>query len=204
MDPGAGAGMVDGVKDGEQLACLVAVAKRGESEDRPDGSVGVLAAVLADARQIALDVAWIDVGLVERWREQEDETVTASNEVFLDRGHRPLRVGRIGGSREDTPRLGDRVDAALDVHGGAKRGAIVEEGSAVPVAVPAVALDRPPERLHVGSPALRARTLTAGLRDRREGGHDGVQEPAQPDALAPALVAHPVHPVVPVARPDER
>ena len=100
--------------------------------------------------------------------------------------------------------MGDRVDPALGVHGGAERGAIVEEGPAVPVAVPAVALERPPERLHVGSPALRAGTLAAGLRDRGEGGQDGVQEPAQPDALAPALVTHPVHAVVPVARPDER
>ena len=33
---------------------------------------------------------------------------------------------------------------------------------------------------------------------------DGVQEPAQPDALAPALVADPVHAVVPVARADQR
>jgi hypothetical protein len=53
-------------------------------------------------------------------------------------------------------------------------------------------------------PALRARTLTAGLRDRREGSQDRVQEPAKPDTLAPAFVSHPVHAIVPVARSDER
>jgi hypothetical protein len=60
--------------------------------------MGVLAAVLPDARQIPLDVSRIDVGMVERRGEQQDETVTASDEVLLHRGHRPLRVGRIGGS----------------------------------------------------------------------------------------------------------
>ena len=38
-------------------------------------------------------------------------------------------------------------------------------------------------------------------RERRE---DRVQEPAQPDALAAALVTDPVHAVVPVARSDQR
>ena len=46
--------------------------------------------------------------------------------------------------------------------------------------------------------------LAARFRERREGRQRRVQEPAQPDALAPALVTDPVHPVVPVARPDER
>ena len=67
-----------------------------------------------------------------------------------------------------------------------------------------MALERPPERLQVGPPARRPGPLAAGLRDRRERGQDGIQEPAQPDALAPALVAYPVHAVVPVARPDQR
>ncbi len=100
--------------------------------------------------------------------------------------------------------MGNRVYSALGVDGGAEGSAIVEEGSTVPVAVPTVALERPPERLHMGSPAIRTRTLTARLRDRGKGSQDGVQEPAQPDALAPAHIAHPVHAVVPVAGPDER
>ena len=54
-------------------------------------------------------------------------------------------------------------------------GTIVEEGSAVPIAVPAVAFERPPERLHVGSPALRARTLRASAIGAKAG-QDGVQE----------------------------
>ena len=54
------------------------------------------------------------------------------------------------------------------------------------------------------APASRASVLAARLGDRRERGQDDVQEPAQPDALAAALVADPVHAVVPVARPDQR
>ena len=46
--------------------------------------------------------------------------------------------------------------------------------------------------------------LAATLGDRRERGQGGVQEPAEPDALALALVADPVHAVVPVAGADQR
>ena len=46
--------------------------------------------------------------------------------------------------------------------------------------------------------------VAAGLGDRRERRQGDVQEPAEPNALTPALVTDPVHAVVPVARPDER
>ena len=204
LDPGSRAGVVDRVQDREEVARRVAVTQRRERDDRPDGGVGVLAAVLADARQIPLDVARIDLGMVEGRREQQDEAVAPPDEELLHRGHGPTGVVGIGGPGEHAPRLGDRIDPALRVLGGAERGAIIEEGPAVPVAVPAVALERPPERLQVGPPARRPGQLAAGLRDRCERGQDGMQEPAQPHALAPALIAHPVHAVVPVARPDQR
>ena len=196
--------MVDWVQDGEQLAGFVAVTQRGEGQDRPYGAVGVLAAVLSDARQIPLDVPRIHVGMVE-WRgEQQDEPVTATNEVLLHRGHRPLGARQIRRPRQHAPRLGNRVYPALDVTCGAERSAVVEESSAVPVAVPTVALERPPERLHVASPPGRARKLAARLGDASKGGQNGVQEPSQPDALPPALIADSVHAVVPVARTDKR
>ncbi len=182
----------------------VAVAQLRERDNRPDGRVGVLAAVLPDARQVPLDVARIDIGMIE-WRgEQQNEAVTRPDEELLHRGHRLAGVGRVGCPGQDAPRLGDRVDPAFRVLSGAERGSIVEEGSPVPVAVPAVPLERLSERLHAGPPALRPRPLAAGLRDRCEGGQDGMKEPAQPHALAPALLTHPVHAVVPVTRSDER
>src|SRR3989337_1157375 len=53
-------------------------------------------------------------------------------------------------------------------------------------------------------PPFGARMLVAGFRQRRERGKRRMQEPAEPDALAPAPLADPVHAVVPVARADQR
>ena len=105
--------MVDRIEDREQLARLVAVAEGGEREHRPDRRVRVLAAVLADAGQVALDVAGVEVGVVERGREEQHQAVAAPDEVLVDCGHRPLRPRSVGGARQNAPRLGDRVDAAL-------------------------------------------------------------------------------------------
>ena len=111
-------------------------------------------------------------------------------------------VGRPG---QDAPRLGDRIDPALDVDRRAQRRAVVEERAAIPVAVPAVPLQRRGGGPSCGcASARRAASLAARVGDRGERGQDRVQEPAQPDALAATLVADPVHPVVPVARPDQR
>jgi hypothetical protein len=52
--------------------------------------------------------------------------------------------------------------------------------------------------------ALREGRVAAQARDLAEIGKHPAQEEPQPDALAPALLADPVHPVVPVARADER
>src|SRR4030095_13550210 len=67
MHAGPRAGAVDGIQDREELVGLVAVAERGEGHHRPDGRVGVLAAVLADSRRVALDLAGGEGGVIE-WR----------------------------------------------------------------------------------------------------------------------------------------
>ena len=143
--------------------------------------------------------------MVERRREQQDEAVAAPDEILLDRRHRPLGTRRVRRRRTGRPttgrssRSGTRCSAA--------------EPSGVPSSKKARRYQSPsqpsrssgpPQRLHVGPPALAASRVAAGLGDGGERGQDRVQEPAQPDALAPALVADAVHPVVPVAGPDER
>ena len=55
----AGAGVIDGVEQREQVCRLVALAELREGHHRPHGGVGVLAAIFADARRIALDIAGI-------------------------------------------------------------------------------------------------------------------------------------------------
>ena len=126
------------------------------------------------------------------------------HEIFFDRVHGARGALGVGGPGEHGPRLRDRVDATLRVLGGAQRRAVVEVRSPVPVAVPARGLERVSERLEVLTPCSRALGVAARLRDRGPLGQGRVEEPAEPDALAPPLLADSVHPVVPVAGPDER
>ena len=93
---GAGSRVVDGVEQREKLGRLVALAERGERHHRPGRRVRVLAAVLANARRIALDVSRIVRRLVERRREQQRQSVIAPNQLPIERGHRAGRaIGRL-------------------------------------------------------------------------------------------------------------
>ena len=56
----------------------------------------------------------------------------------------------------------------------------------------------------VRAPCCGADRLLARVGERREGGERGVQEPAEPDALALPQFADAVHAVVPVAGADQR
>ena len=53
-------------------------------------------------------------------------------------------------------------------------------------------------------PVRRPRLVTARIGDGCEGVESGVQQPAKPDALAPAAFADAVHAVVPIAAADQR
>ena len=56
----------------------------------------------------------------------------------------------------------------------------------------------------MGLPRARPHGISARLGDGNERGQRGMQEPAQPHALAASSLAHPVHAVVPVARAHQR
>ena len=110
----------------------------------------------------------------------------------------------IRGARDDSPGLGDRVDPALVVDRRAERSPVVEEGAAIPVAVPAVAFERRLQGVRVLAPGEARAGLSALLGDAGELEEVGVEEPAEPDALALAARADAVHAVVPVSRAHER
>jgi len=103
VNAGGRAGVVDRVEDREQLARLVAVAEGGEGEHGPDRRMRVLATVLPDAGQVALDVAGIEVAVVERRREEQHQAVAAPDEVLVDCGHCPLPPRPVGGARQNAP-----------------------------------------------------------------------------------------------------
>ena len=164
-----------------------------EGDHRPDRGVRVLAAVLADAGRIALDVARVERRAVEGRREEQRPVRRRGG-----RGARrppPSRARARAGSAAPEitrPRLRDRVDPALVARRRAERRAVVEVAAPVPVAVPGVAL----ERLRAARRRAAARPPRAPLRraPRPAGAkadERGVQEPAEPDALALALRRRP-------------
>src|SRR4051812_41550609 len=120
VNASASARMVDGVQDCEELTGLVPVAECGERENGPDRGMGILTPVFADAGKVSFDVARVQVSAVE-WRgEEEDEAVIATHEMLLDRCHGTRAARRLSGTRDDAPGLGDRIDAAFSVRGGAE------------------------------------------------------------------------------------
>src|SRR5204863_2588628 len=86
--------------------------------------------------------------------------------------------------------------------GRAERGAVVEVGAAVPVAIPRL-LEHRRHSLALSGPTDCARRVPARSHQRGEIVKDLRQEPAEPDALAAALVSDTVHAVVPVPGADQ-
>ena len=196
---GACAGVVDRVEQAEQGGGLVTFSQARESHYGPQGGVGVLPAVLAQARRIALDIARVRRRMIERRREQQGQSVVWQNQFAIDGLHGLRRAGRPRSAGQHRPRLGDGVDAALLAGRRAERGAIVEPPSPIPVAIPGLAFEGAVQRLDVRPPLCNSRMIAAVLRDVCEVAQRRVQEPAEPDALTLTALTDPVHAVVPIA-----
>ena len=162
---------------------------------QPARGVGVLRAVLPDSRRIGRDVARIEVRAVEGRREQLDDPQLLVHKL-MPRGVHGRPAARRIQSGQHRPGLGDGVDAAAAGFVASKGAPIVRIGPQIPLAVPALGL-------HCGAHALVQRCEPCAIRGVRR--NPGVirradrQKLAQPHALAPALRAHAVHSVVPVA-----
>ena len=70
--------------------------KQRKRQRRPHGGVGVLTAVLAQARRVGLDVAGVVRGVIERRREQFHEAVAAADQLGIDRRHGAERALAFG------------------------------------------------------------------------------------------------------------
>ena len=195
--------VVDRVEHVEELHRLVAAPEPGQGEDDPLRRVRVLPPVLADPRQVALDVPGVEGRPVEGRRQEQDDAGRAPHQVGEHGVHGALGALRRRRAGEDGPALRDGVDPPLVVLGRPERRAVVEVPAAVPVAVPAL-LEHRPEPLALGAVARRPRRVAPLVAEGRERAEDGVEEPADEDALAPPFVADAVVAVVPVAAPDQR
>ena len=127
LDPVGGDGfggraVADRVDQREQFPGAAMVAELGEGHDRPDRGVGVLAAVFAHAGDVALDVAGIECGLVERRIEELDQAVDRGGPAGGRLRPSPCAIDfRVARAGEDRPALGDRVDLAFGVGRRAER-----------------------------------------------------------------------------------
>ena len=166
--------------------------------------MGILATVLADAGWIALDIAGIERGLVERRRKQQRHLVLRPDQFALNRRHGPLCARRLASPGDHRPGLGNRINAALVIRGGTQRRAVVEPGTAVPIAIPGLALQCGLQRVGMRTPCRRAGGVAARIGQRRECAQRCVQQPAEPDALALPQLADPVHAVVPITCAHQR
>src|SRR5512135_2752686 len=66
---------MDRIQEAEQLACLVSITQRRESQHGPDGRMCVLTAVFSNTRDIAFDIPGILRHSVEGWRQQAYQPV---------------------------------------------------------------------------------------------------------------------------------
>ena len=167
------------------------------------GGMGVLAAVLADAGRIALDVAGIERRLVERRREQQRQAVIRGGPAALDGRHRACGARRDRPPRRSRPGLRDRVDPAFVVR--ASRAACRRRSSRADTS-------RRPSRRARATLAARRRARASARRAPSSprasaSGAKAVSvacrnQPSQ--TLSPLPLADPVHAVVPVAGADQR
>ncbi|MNM49875.1 hypothetical protein D3C81_608920 [compost metagenome] len=192
------------VDQSQQFPGLGSIAQVGIGHARPDGCVRVLPAIFAHARQVALDVAGVEVAVVEGWVEQFDDADVAAHQMLVQRGHGGLcSLGR-GNPGQHRPALCQRVDAALLVARRAQQLAVVEPGAQVPAAVPGMLFQvfgqggRLLAALQ-GEGAVAVAQGEAGERPQYL-----VTEETQPHAFAKALFADAVHAVIPVPAAHQR
>ena len=88
-------GMVDWVDEVPKFHGAVAATLQGRRQRNPSGSVGILTAVLADARHVSFDVARLKDAFVERRVEQLDQFVPATHQTLLNGVHRRSSSRRV-------------------------------------------------------------------------------------------------------------
>src|SRR5690349_15955033 len=97
----------------KQRERTIAVATEGRGEHRPQRPMRVLGAILAHARDVALDVPRVVRALVEWRREQHEQSCVLADQMFLEGLHRLRLPCRRAGAGQHAPALRDGVDATL-------------------------------------------------------------------------------------------
>ena len=140
---------------------------------RPDRTVGVLAAVFAHAGWVSLDVAGTGHGVAQGRVQQAQQTGLPVGQLFARAGHGLQLAWHRRHARQHRPGLGDQVDAGLRIGVAAQGLAVVKEGPCIPLAVPSRALQRGLPALGRQQPALGPCVVAAAVGQGRHAGHQG-------------------------------
>ena len=166
--------------------------------------MGILPAIFTDAGRIGLDVARV-IGRLVKWRgEEERQIILRTNQLPIGFVHGGCGALRSCPARQDSPRLGNGIDAAFLALGRAKRCAIVKKSAAIPASIPAVLFKCGLKFLYPVTPGGGAFNVAAFVCNRSKGFQGREQEPAKPNAFAFSRFANAVHAVIPVAGADQR
>ena len=198
-----GSGAVNGVEQAAKFPSVVDLAELGAGHGHPDGGMGVLGAIFADAGDVAFDVAGIPGGGVEGGGEEPDEAVIAVDEAVEGGLHGPAGALGIGAAGENGPALGEGIDLAFRALGGAEGGAVVKEGAQVPFAVPGVGVNGGGKFVSQCRAVGGEVVIAAGGGDRGEIEEDAAEEEGEPDTFAFTFMADAVHAVIPIAAANE-
>src|SRR5262245_13713620 len=116
--------------------------------------------------------------------------------MFLHGRHGARATSPLGGAGNDPPALGDRIDPAFGVRGGAEWCPIVEVSAPIPFAIPGFSFQRCFKRTYVQSPRFGALVFTSRIGKPGKFPEHSVEKTSEPDALALSSRSDPIHAIV--------
>ena len=192
------------IEQTEQLPCAIGIAQVGEGQRCPHRCMGVLAAVFAHARHVALDVPGRWSRGIEGRVEQLDDARVGMDEAAMQRRHgAACTLGRCR-TGQHRPALGDGIDLTFRIRRRAERRAVVKPCALVPVAIPGRCFDTLAQLHAFAFAEIGEGGIRVASRHRCESLQHRDEKEGQPDAFALACDADQIHAVVPVAHAHQR
>ena len=180
-----------------------AIAQHRGGNAQPCRCMAVLPPIFADPRRIGLDITGIARRCVKGGMQQANNVILRTHQFFKGTVESLPCPKRITAAGDHRPRLGEGIDAAFIVGLRAPVSTLIINRPDIPLAIPTMAINGIGQHPGARKPnfgKVFAVPLASKFSEITDGGR---HKPAQPDALALARAAHPVHPVIPVAVADQ-
>src|SRR5260370_29371583 len=101
----------------------------------------ILAAILANPRDITFDIARMKIGFIKRRIEQLNQAFLSADQTLIYRLHGLASAMRIASAADNRPALWQRINLAFQVDMRTERFPVIEISAPIPFAVPALLLD---------------------------------------------------------------